>query len=119
MHRLEVARWGLEHGFSRETPYTLEASYGSFVVRMMIGYQFLTTMALHQTSEDILARVPYSELFVDDNDMLHGAGLNSEFINRMIRGQPAPLWFPESHKLVVETHLMRPPSAVTFGQRRR
>ncbi|OHV82634.1 hypothetical protein [Rhizobium sp. LCM 4573] len=117
MHRLEVAKWGLDHGFGRESPYTLVAPYATFLVKMVIGYQYLTTLAVHPTSEDVLARTPYSELFVDDNRMLHGAGLNSHFINRMIRGQPAPLWFPEDHKVLVEASLSRTPSAVTLGQR--
>ena len=116
MHRLEVAKWALENSFTRESSYTLVAPYESFTVRLVIGYQFLTTFALHETSKDILARISHSELFIDDNEMLHGAGLNSAFINRMIRGQPAPSWFPEHYKMLIEGDVARTtPKATRFG----
>ncbi|KRB59109.1 hypothetical protein ASE04_27330 [Rhizobium sp. Root708] len=108
MYRFEVARWALDHGFTRLTSYALGTEYEGLSVRMLIGMRYLTTSLVHETSEDTLAHIPHSEIFCDKNGMIHGAGLNSEFIDRMIRGQPAPQWWPAAHLKAVESELSRP-----------
>ncbi len=74
MHRLEVGTMGLENGFGRKALHPSGTLRELYCQNGALDNQFLTTIAVHQTSKDVLARISYLELFVDDNGMLHRCG---------------------------------------------
>jgi hypothetical protein len=92
--RAEVDQWAIRRGFDRVGPNIFDARHDDFIVRLRLGRERMWTSALRRSGQDILLNTRYSRLQIDIDDMLHGAGLNSEFIDRMYRGADAPVWFP-------------------------
>jgi hypothetical protein len=107
-----IEGWALAHGFENSDDNVLSAPYGEGRVQIeFLGRNIRVSLAAHGKEQRLITAHP-SRLRIDENDMLHGAGLFSRFYTNYRedyreRGEQAlmPVWFGVKVQAMIAEHV--------------
>lgn len=97
MEKAEIIEWALKSGFVLAGLNTFEAPYEDMQVRLVLGHKFVTTYLVRGDEADIIVKTRPDLIDLNLDGMIHGAGLESRFVDRIHRGGAVPCWFPTRH----------------------
>lgn len=97
MKKRQIIEWALKHGFLPVGGNTYEAPYENMRVRIVLGHKFFSSFLMRGVQAEVLVKTSAELIELGPDGMIHGAGLESRFLNRMHYGGSVPCWFPQGH----------------------
>jgi hypothetical protein len=111
---MDARVWLFQHGFTiGNNEHHFKVRHLGCTVNLRLEDGFGKTSVRRHHTTTTLREFDVSDLRIDEHGMLHGAGIDNYFIDRISGGESAPPWFPAAY----ETRVRRTMANSSWGRK--